>query len=139
MERVGAGLGDDVDLAAAELAVLGVEVTGENAELGDGIEVGNDGRAHVDVFFDVAAVDDEGVGKFALAVDGDCAGIQIAGGGKRAGADILHGVGLMDVTGATPGCSERRSVKLRPLSGTAVICVPVITSPIWVLVVSTWS
>ena len=46
---------------------------------------------------------------------------------------------VMEVTGATPGWSASRSVKLLPLSGTAVICAPVMTSPICVLVVSTWS
>ena len=42
-----------------------------------------------------------------------------------------------EVEGATPGWSERRSVKLRPLSGTAAICRPLITSPNWVLTDST--
>jgi len=41
------------------------------------------------------------------------------------------------VAGTTPGCSASRSVKLRPFSGTPVISVPVITSPICVLDVST--
>src|SRR5271156_6231537 len=34
VKGVGAGFGDDVDLAAAELAILGVEITGEDAKLG---------------------------------------------------------------------------------------------------------
>ena len=90
---VGAGFRDDVDLAAAELAIFRVEVVGENPELGDGIEVGNDRRAHVDVFFDVASIHHEAIGEFPLAVDRDGAGIQIAGGRKRAGAHVLHRVG----------------------------------------------
>ena len=73
------GFGDDVDLSAAVLAVFGVEIIGENAELRDGIEIRNDGGAHVDVFFDVAAVDHEAVGEFTLAVDGNVARVQIAG------------------------------------------------------------
>ncbi len=81
------------DLASAELAVFRVEVTGENPELGDGIQVGNDRRAHVDVFFDVASVQHKAVGKFPLAVDRDGAGIQIAGGRKCADAHILSRVG----------------------------------------------
>ncbi len=93
MKVVGAGFGDDIDLAAAELAVLGVEVIREDAELGDGIEIGNDCRAHVDVFFDVASIHDETVGEFPLAVDRDGAGIQIAGGREHGRAHVLHGVG----------------------------------------------
>ena len=48
---VGSGLGDDIDLAAAEFAVLRVKIVGQNAKLGDGIEIGNDRRAHVHIFF----------------------------------------------------------------------------------------
>jgi len=68
VELVASGFCDDADLAAAELSVLGVEVAGDDAELGDGVEIWNDGRAGVDVFFGVASVDDEGVGELALAV-----------------------------------------------------------------------
>ena len=45
MKLVGAGFRDNVDLSAAVPAVLRVEVIRKNAELGDGIEVGNDGRS----------------------------------------------------------------------------------------------
>ena len=90
---VAARLGDDVDLAAAEFAILGVKVAGENAELGDGVEIGDDRGPHIHVFFGVASVNDEGVGEFALAVDRNGAGIQIAGRRERAGAHVLHGVG----------------------------------------------
>ncbi len=93
VKAVGAGLGDDADLAAAELAILGVEVAGDDAELGDGVEVGDDGGAGVDVFFDVAAVDAEEVGELALPVDRDGAGIESAGGIEDGGAHVLHGGG----------------------------------------------
>ena len=93
VECIGPGFRDHVDLAAAELAVFRVEVAGENPELGDGIQVGNDRRAHVDVFFDVASIQHKAVGKFPLAVDRDGAGIQIAGGRKCADAHILSRVG----------------------------------------------
>ena len=88
-----AGLGDDVDLASAEFAVLCVKVAGKYAELGDRIEIGDDRRSHVDVFLGVAAVDDEGVGELALAMNRNCARIQIRGGGQSGRADILHRVG----------------------------------------------
>ena len=93
VECIGTGLGNYADLASAELAVFRVEVTGENAELGDGIQVGNDRRAHVDVFFDVAAIQHEAVGELPLAVDGDGAGVQIAGGRKCADSHILSRAG----------------------------------------------
>ncbi len=87
------GFGDDIGIsAAAELAVLGVKTVGEDAEFGDGVEIGDDSGAVVNVFFDVTAVDDEANGKFALAVDGDGAGVEVAGGRKRRSADVLHGV-----------------------------------------------
>jgi hypothetical protein len=70
VELGGAGFGDDEDLAAGGVAVFGVEVGGEDAEAVDGVEVGHDGGAHVDVFLHVAAVDAEAVGVFALAADG---------------------------------------------------------------------
>ena len=92
MKRVGAGFRDDVDLAAAEFAVLGVKVVRQNAELGDGIEIWNHRRAVVHVLFDVASVHDEAVCKFALPVDRNRAGIQIAGGREHARAHVLHGV-----------------------------------------------
>ena len=89
VECVGPRLRDHADLAAAELAVFRVEVAGENPELGDGIQVGNDRRAHVDVLLDVASIQHEAVGEFALAVDRDGAGIQTAGRRKCADAHVL--------------------------------------------------
>jgi hypothetical protein len=85
--------GYNIDLSAAELAVFGVEVVGENAEFVDGIEVGNNRRAHVDVFFNIASVDQKAVGEFALAVNRDRARIQISGGRERGRAHILHRAG----------------------------------------------
>ena len=77
---VAARLGDDIDLAAAILAIFGIEIIGENSELGDGVQIGNDRSAHVDVFFDVAAIHHKAVGEFALAVNGNGAGIQVSRG-----------------------------------------------------------
>jgi hypothetical protein len=85
---VRAGFGYHIDLSAAVLAVLCVEIACQEAELGDGIKVGNDGGSGVDHFFDVASIHDEGVGEFALAVDGNRAVIQVAGGRKRAHAAV---------------------------------------------------
>ncbi len=93
MEGIGPGLGYHFDLASAELAVLGIKATGENSEFGDRIQVGNDGRAHVDVFLDVASVQHKAIGEFALAVDRDGAGVQIAGRRKCARAHVLDRIG----------------------------------------------
>ena len=93
MKRISPGFRNDIDLAAAEFAIFGVEITGENAEFGDGVEVGNDGRAHVDVFFYVTSVHDEGICEFPLAIDGNSSGIQIAGGSECAGTHVLNRLG----------------------------------------------
>src|ERR1039458_7007124 len=93
VECIGTGLGDYADLPSAELAVFRVKVTGEYPELGDGIQVGNDRRAHVDVFFDVASIQHKTVGKFPLAVDRNGARVQTTGGRKCADTHILSRVG----------------------------------------------
>ncbi len=93
VEHVAAGLGDDVDLAATVFAIFGVEIVGENPELGDGVEIGNNSGAHVDVFLHVTAIHHEAVGEFSLAVDGNGAGIQVSRGREGAGTDILNGTG----------------------------------------------
>ena len=100
---IGAGFRDHVDLSAAEFAVFGVEVVGENPKLGDGIEVRNNRRAHVDVLFHVASIHDETVGEFPLAVDRDRAGIQISGGRQHARAHVLHGIGRDGSNRSDPG------------------------------------
>ena len=53
MKSIASGLGDDIDLAAAEFSILRVEVAGDDAEFINRIQVGNDGRAGVDVLFHV--------------------------------------------------------------------------------------
>jgi hypothetical protein len=58
----GARLCDDVDLSATELAILGIEVARENSKLSDGVEIRNNRRAYVYVFFHVASVDDDNKG-----------------------------------------------------------------------------
>ncbi len=90
METVAAALGDDVDLAATELAVFCVEVTGQNPKLSDRIEIRNNRRSHVDVLFTVTSIDTEEVCKFALTIDRDGPRIQGAGGVQNGCADILH-------------------------------------------------
>ena len=87
---IGSGFGDNADLAAAVLAILRVEVAGDDAELRDRVEIGNHGCAGVDVLFDVAAVHAEVVGRLALPVDGLVAGVERAGRIENRGAHVLH-------------------------------------------------
>ena len=58
-----------VNVAAGIATIFGIEVTGENAEFGNGVQVRNDCGSSIDVFFGIAPVDNEGVGKLSLAVD----------------------------------------------------------------------
>ncbi len=109
VEAVAAGFGDDADLAAAELTDLGVEVAGDDAELGDGVEIGNDGGSGVYVFFGIAAVDGEVVGKFALAVDGDGAGVEGSGGIEDGGSDVLNG-GVGDGCAGGDACLQGQEI-----------------------------
>src|ERR1700722_2214085 len=76
MESVGAGFRNGIDYRAAELTVLGVEAIGDEAEFFDGVEVGNQARTEVAAFADVAAVDEEGIRGFTLAVHRDVAGVR---------------------------------------------------------------
>src|ERR1700733_4791140 len=79
MKRIASGFGDDADLATAVLAIFSVEVAGDDAEFRNRIQVGYDGRAGIHVFFHVAAVHAEVVGRLALAVDGLVARVERAG------------------------------------------------------------
>ena len=93
MKFVGARFRNDVDLPSAVSSVFRIEVAGEDAELGDGVEIGNDRRPRVHVFFGVGAVHDERIRKLPLAVDRNRSRVQSPGGRKRADADVLLGVG----------------------------------------------
>ena len=68
-------------IASRELieAVLGIEVVGQHPELFDRIEVRNDGGAAIHVLLHIDPVHHEAVGRFALAIDGQVSGIQVAG------------------------------------------------------------
>ena len=79
MKHVAAGFRDDVDDPAVVVAVLRIEVVGQQAELLDRIEVGHDRRAAVHVLLDIAAVDQEAVRAFALAADRHVAGVELPG------------------------------------------------------------
>jgi hypothetical protein len=73
MEFVGTGLGDGVDDGAGVAAVFGGEVIGLDAELFEGIGVGEDGGGVELGVVVVAAVEQVVVGGAARAVDGDSA------------------------------------------------------------------
>ena len=78
MIRVAAGLGDDVDHPTVVVAVFGIEVVGENAELLNGVQVRNYRRSAVHVLLHIDGVYHESVGRFALAIDGNVSGIRVA-------------------------------------------------------------
>src|SRR5260370_9145712 len=72
-------LGDGVHDGAAEPAVFRVETVSDQAELGHRVDVRNDGRAHVAALADVASIHQEGISRFALAINRDIAGIELTG------------------------------------------------------------
>ena len=89
VKMASSGLADDGDDAAVVVAVLGIEVGGEDAKLFDGVEVRKDGGATVHVLLNVDSIDHEAIGGFALAVDGEVAGVRVAGRIDAAG-DARH-------------------------------------------------
>ena len=56
MEAVGAGFCGHHNLATTVVPVLGIEIAGQDAELGNRVEVGNDAGVLVERFVDVCAV-----------------------------------------------------------------------------------
>ncbi len=70
VKAVGPGLGDDIDLAAAIVAIFCVEVIGNDAKLGDRVEVGNQCGAVVNAFLRISAVDHKPICAGSTAVDG---------------------------------------------------------------------
>src|SRR5580698_6321879 len=93
VEPIASGLGDDADLTAGEFSVLRVEIAGDDSELSDGIQIGNNGGAGVYILFDVASIHAEIVGELALPVNGDRAGVQSSRWRKGSCAHILHSAG----------------------------------------------
>ena len=70
MKAVGPGLGDHVNLSTAVVTVFRIEVVGDDAEFGDGIQVGNQRGAVVNAFLRIAAIHHETIGARSAAVDG---------------------------------------------------------------------
>ena len=99
MPIAGTGFGRDQHLAAAEVTVLGVERVGQNSQLLNGIQIGDYRGAHVEVLLRRAAVDIKPVAGLALPVDGQVAGIEIAGRRRAGAAGHDDGVGLLRAGG----------------------------------------
>ena len=89
MILVAARLRDDVDDAAVVVAVLGVEVVRQDAELGNRVEVRHDRRAAIHVLLHAPAVDHKAVRALALPVDRHVTRVQLARRLDRAG-DARH-------------------------------------------------
>ena len=88
VKAVGSGLGDDVDLTAAVVAVFCIEVIGNNAKLSDRVKVWNQRGAVVHAFLRISSIDHESIGARSAAVDGLSSVGKIAGysGLRQAGA-----------------------------------------------------
>ena len=63
-------------------------------------------------------------------------GLSVPDGSRMVAPTSCTVLEAIEVAGATPGCSDSRSVKLRPFSGTAAICRALITWPSCVLLIS---
>ena len=61
MKLIGSRFSDDTDLAAAEVSIFGVEIVGDDAKFGDGVEIQNNGRSVVDTFLGVCSIHHETV------------------------------------------------------------------------------
>ena len=75
MKAVGARLRDRVHHRAAEFSVFRVEAVGDEPEFLDGIKIRNQTGPEVSSFADIAAIHQERVGRLALAVHRDIAGV----------------------------------------------------------------
>ena len=90
VKRVRPRFGNHINLPAAKFPILSIEIIRQNAKLGDRIKIRNNRRAHIHVFFHVAAVHDEAIRKFPLSINRNRSRIQIARRRKHARAHILH-------------------------------------------------
>src|SRR3984893_1639635 len=79
-----ARLGHNIDQSAAVVAVFGVGIGGQDAKLGDGIEVRNDSCLLADAFLYTSSIQRKPIGIFALAVDRKLPGVGLTSGRNRA-------------------------------------------------------
>ena len=93
VESVVAGFCNHADLTAAKLSILGVEVARHDAKLRNRIQVGNDRRTCVHVFFRVAAIHVEVIRSLTLPVHGNRAGIERTRWIENRRAHVLDGIG----------------------------------------------
>jgi Family of unknown function (DUF5681) len=63
MQGITARFGNAINRGPAELAVLGIEALGKNPEFGNGIEIRDNCRPHINALFDVTAVHEKAVGR----------------------------------------------------------------------------
>ena len=99
VQRVGAALGDHVDVAAERAAELGLAAGGDDLKFADDVETVEDAAEAGGVVVGGEAVDDEAVGEVALAADGDA----LAGDGGGFGEELIAG----GVGGRDAGDEER--------------------------------
>src|ERR1700737_4116671 len=80
VESIRARLGHNIDQSAAVVAVFGVGIGGQDAKLGDGIEVRNDSCLLADAFLYTSSIQRKPIGIFALAVDRKLPGVGLTSG-----------------------------------------------------------
>ena len=118
-ERVAAALGDRVDDAAGEAAVLGGDAGGEHLRLLDRVLDEQVLRLREQVVVDVDAVDHEHVVERERAVDDDLAGVgRVLGHVRRQRRDALDGARRrerVDLLLADVGADDRRGDRRRRL------------------------
>ena len=109
VQRVGAALGHDVDVAAERAAEFRLPARGHHLELIDGVHAVRNAAQPRRIVVGRQAVDDEVVRKVALAATESL---------TPGTADVsANSCVLPTLVGDTPGTSSARSRKLRPFSG----------------------
>src|SRR5258708_541343 len=91
VNSIGSRFRNDVNLPARIVAVLGVEIVGHDAKLGDGVKVWNNPSSGKGEFLHRGSVQQETIGRFTLAIDRQIPSIQIArnvGKGEAGGAEL---------------------------------------------------
>ena len=78
VQRVRTVFGDDVDLAAGEITVLGIKVVGDDAELAEGVQIGDDGGSRECELLHGDAIEQIAVGGFSHAIDRLVAGVFVS-------------------------------------------------------------
>src|ERR1700722_6485355 len=78
VKLVSTGFGYDINQSAAVATVFGVSVAADDSELSDGIQIRNDAGLLPNRLLNAGSIQKKAVGRFALAIDGELAGVLVA-------------------------------------------------------------